>query len=58
MWREGRVLLFAKDRADEYARAKATNWTCYLLGQGKSIAKLADDIRVKGPGNSNVSQGR
>lgn len=58
VWKEGRVLLFAKDRADEYARAKATNWTCYLLGQGKTIAKLADDIRVEGPGNSNIGQGR
>lgn len=47
-WKEKRVLLFAPDHADEYAKATGINWKRYLLGQGETIAALADDIKPHG----------
>ncbi|MBM6778739.1 ATP-dependent DNA helicase RecQ [Collinsella tanakaei] len=51
-WKERKVLLFKQRSAAEYDLAKQTDWKPYLLGQGDSIAGLAEDIATRPHGGS------
>ena len=46
-WKDQRVLLFSMARAGEFEAAQKTDWRSYLLGQGKGIEQLAEDIKTE-----------
>lgn len=46
-WKDQRVLLFSMARAGDFEAAQKTDWRSYLLGQGKGIEQLAEDIRTE-----------
>lgn len=46
IWAEARVALFDQAHIDDYGKAKAGDWKVYLLGQGESIKRLAQDVKL------------